>query len=150
MGHTYSNLLVHVIFSTKDRRPLIRPEFSERLWEYLCGLAREEFGKAIQVGGTDNHIHGLISLRTDGAVAHAMNRWKSLSTGWIRRTFPDAAAFAWQGGYGAFTVSQSKAPEVIAYIRGQAQHHRRRTFEEEFTELLERHGIGFDPRHVWD
>ena len=78
MGHTYSNLLVHVVFSTKDRRSMIRADFVERLYEYLCGLAREEFGKAVKVGGTENHVHGLISIRTDVPVSHAMNRWKSL------------------------------------------------------------------------
>ena len=130
MGHTYSNLLIHVIFSTKDRRPLILAEFSQRLAEYLCGVARREFGKALKVGGTENHIHALISIRTDITVAHAMNRWKSLSTGWIHRTFPDMGDFGWQAGYGSFSVSQSNAAGVIAYIERQATHHRQKTFEE--------------------
>jgi len=150
MGHTYSNLLIHVIFSTKDRRPLIQAEFSDRLHEYLCGLARDEFGKAIKVGGTEDHIHGLISLRTDVAVARAMNRWKSLSAGWIHKTFSSGEDFAWQAGYGAFSVSQSNVGGVIAYIGGQAEHHTRRTFQEEFVEFLERHQVQFDMAHIWD
>jgi putative transposase len=150
MGHTYSNLLIHVIFSTKDRRPIILDDFSHRLHEYLCGLAREEFGRAIKVGGTADHIHGLISIRTDIPVAHAMSRWKSLSTGWIHKSFAGSADFAWQAGYGAFSVSESQAPAVIAYIKGQAEHHARRTFKEEFVEFLQRHHVEFDPKHVWD
>jgi REP element-mobilizing transposase RayT len=150
MGHTYSNLLIHVIFSTKDRRPIIRADFSQRLHKYLGGLARQEFGKAIKVGGTEDHIHGLISTRTDVALAQAMSRWKSLSTGWIHKTIAGAADFAWQGGYGAFSVSQSNAVAVIAYIEKQAEHHARQTFAEEFIELLQRHQVEFDPNHVWD
>ena len=149
MGHTYSNLLIHVIFSTRGRKPMILAEFSERLMKYLCGVARQEFGKALKVGGTENHIHGLLSIRTNVAVAHAMNRWKSLSTGWIHRTFPGARDFSWQTGYGAFSVSQSNAAGVIAYIESQASHHRRKTFEEEFVEFLDRHQLECDPENIW-
>ena len=150
MGHTYSNLLIHVIFSTKDRRPIIRADFSQRLHKYLGGLARQEFGKAIKVGGTEDHIHGLISIRTDVALAQAMSRWKSLSTGWIHKTIAGAGDFAWQGGYGAFSVSQSNAAGVIAYIEKQAEHHQRQTFEQEFIEFLERHQTEYDPQRLWD
>jgi len=150
MGHTYANILIHVIFSTKERRPIIRPDFSERLREYLCGLARQEFGKAIKVGGTADHMHGLISLRTDIASSHAMSRWKSLSTSWIRKTIAGAGEFAWQSGYGAFSVSPSNADSVITYIASQPEHHARQTFQEEFIEFLRRHEVDFDPDHVWD
>ena len=150
MGHTYSNLLTHVIFSTKDRRPMISADFSQRLYEYLCGVARGEFGKAIKVGGTADHVHSLISVRTDVSLAHAMNRFKSLSTGWIHKMFPSAQDFAWQAGYGAFSVSPSNALAVIRYIEGQATHHAQQTFEEEFIEFLKRHEVQFDPEHLWD
>jgi putative transposase len=150
MGHTYSNLLIHVIFSTKDRRPLISADCFQRLIEYLCGLARQEFGKALKVGGTENHIHGLITIRTDIALAYAMNRWKSLSAGWIHGTFPGMADFAWQPGYASFSVSQSQAASVIAYIERQAIHHRHKTFDEEFVEFLKRHQVEYDPRNIWD
>jgi len=150
MGHTFSNLLVHVIFSTKERRPVIRPDFSQRLYEYMCGLAREEFGKAIKLGGTSNHIHGLVLLRTDVAMAQAMSRWKSLSTGWVHKIITGAADFAWQSGYGAFSVSQSNAEAVIGYLEHQAEHHAHKTFEEEFIEFLQRHHVEYDPNHIWD
>ena len=115
MGHTYSNLLVHVVFGTKDRRPFIHESLRQRLHEYLAGVARHEFGRALAIGGTENHLHGLLSLRTDVSAAEAMRKWKSLSSGWVHKTFPSE-----------------------------------QTFEEEFIELLERHGIRYDPKHVWD
>ena len=150
MGHTFSNLLVHVIFSTKSRRPTIVDALGEKLYAYMAGVAKKEFGWARRIGGTSDHIHGLIEIRTDVSVAHAMNRWKSLSSGWVHKSFPEFRDFAWQSGYGAFTVSSSKAPEVIAYINGQAEHHRHRSFEEEFLDFLKRHGIQYDPEHVWE
>jgi REP element-mobilizing transposase RayT len=150
MGHTYSNLLVPVIFSTKDRAPIIRDEFRERMHEYLAGVAREEFGRALNIGGTPDHLHALLSLKTDVAVAEAMRKWKSLSSGWIHETFPGNDVFAWQAGYGAFSVSQSNVPEVAAYIERQGEHHRKMTFQEEFVAFLKRHQVEYDPAHVWD
>ncbi len=150
MGHTFSNLLVHVIFSTKNRQPTIVDAVGEKLYAYMAGVAKQEFGWARRIGGTSDHIHGLIEIRTDVSVAHAMNRWKSLSSGWVHKTFPELCDFAWQSGYGAFTVSSSRSPDVIAYIDGQAEHHRERSFEEEFLDFLKRHGIQYDPERVWE
>ena len=150
MGHTYANLLVHVVFSTKDRQPLIREEFRQRLHEYLSGIARKEFGRALKIGGMPDHLHAIISLRTDVCMAEAMRKWKSLSSGWVHKMFPGNDAFAWQAGYGAFSVSQSNAAEVTAYIERQAEHHRTMTFQEEFITFLNRHNVPYDPAHIWD
>jgi REP element-mobilizing transposase RayT len=150
MGHTFSNLLAHVIFSTKDRRSIITDAIAEKLYAYMAGVARKEFGWAKRIGGVGDHVHGLIELRTDVSMAHAMNRWKSLSSRWIHRTFPELRDFAWQSGYGVFAVSSSKAPDVIAYIDAQAEHHKHRSFEEEFVDFLKRHEIQFDPDHIWE
>lgn len=149
-GHTYSNILLHIIFSTKERRPTIQTAFRDRLFEYLGGIAREEFGRALRVGGTENHVHGLIVLRPSISVSDAMMKWKSLSSGWLHETFPGAGEFGWQNGYGAFSVSESNAKRVIQYIDGQAAHHKEVSFEDEFIRFLERHGIQYDPRYVWD
>jgi len=149
MGHTYSNLLVHAVFSVKERQPLIRDAFRQRLYEYMGGIARNEFGRALSVGGTDNHLHALLSLNTTASVADALRKWKSLSSGWVHETFPGNAGFAWQEGYGAFSVSKSNAGKVIAYIEAQAEHHKRLTFEEEFVALLDRHGIAYDRASLW-
>lgn len=150
MSHTFANVLVHVIFSTKNRAPMIRKPVQERLYEYLGGVARHEFGQALRIGGTENHVHGLLVLRTDIALSQAMSKWKSLSSGWVHTTFPEYGAFAWQGGYGAFSVSESNAATVVAYIDRQAEHHQTMSFEEEFAAFLERHGVKYDPAHLWD
>ena len=150
MGHTYASILLHVVFSAKDRQRSIRESFRQRLYEYMAGVARGEFGRALAIGGTEDHIHGLLSIGTDLSVGEVMSKWKSLSSGWVHKTVPAAKGFGWQAGYGAFSVSPSSAPRVVRYIEGQAEHHKRQTFEEEFLLLLERHGIEHDPRHVWD
>ena len=150
MGHTYTDVLLHVVFSTKGRRPTIEERFRQRLHEYLSGIARNEFGAALRLGGTVDHLHGLIRLRPDIALSDAMCAWKSRSSKWVHDTFERTRDFAWQGGYAAFGVSESNRDEVIAYIDHQAEHHRRRTFEEELLALLQRHGIEYDPRYVWD
>jgi putative transposase len=150
MGHTYANILLHVIFSTKDRARLISGDLQPRLYEYMAGAARKEFGRALDIGGTEDHVHAILSLRTDISVAEAMQKWKSLSSGWTHKTFSEHRAFAWQAGYGAFSVSQSAIDAVRAYIAGQAEHHRRVTFEEELRAFLDRHGIPYDPAHVVD
>ena len=150
MGHTYSNLLFHVIFSTKDRQPLILIDWRTRLYEYMCGIGRGEFGAVLCVGGVADHVHGLISLRTDRSVAHAMNRWKSLSSGWVNQELRPPQRFAWQVGYAAFSVSQSAKDAVAAYIEQQEEHHRQVSFQDELLMFLKRHNITYDPAHVFD
>jgi putative transposase len=150
VGHTYSNLLVHVVFSTKRRAAVIRPEIRSRLHENLVGVARHEFGRAIEIGGTDDHLHGLVALRTDVSMAEAMRKWKSLSSGWVHRTSPRYAKFGWQDGYAAFSVSESAVNAVRAYIVRQEEHHRRMSFSQELRVFLDRHGIEYDPGHLLD
>ncbi len=112
MGHTYSNLLIHVIFSTKNRTASITPELRPRLYGYMGGVARNEFGRGLEIGGTADHLHGLMSLNRDVFIADAVRDWKSLTSGWVHRTFPSHKSFAWQPGYGAFSVSQSNTDAV--------------------------------------
>jgi len=149
MGHTFSDLLVHVIFSTKGRRPDIQEPLRSRLYEYLAGIARKEFGEALKIGGTEDHVHGLLRTQTDVSLAEAMRKWKSLSSGWVHKTFPDSRDFGWQSGYGAFSVSGPRKGKVIEYIDRQTEHHRKVTFEEEFLAFLDRYGIEYDPKYVW-
>ena len=150
MGHTFSDIVIHVIFSTKGRQPTIREAFRSRLYEYLSGIARKEFGRALKIGGTENHLHGLLLIRTDVSVAEAMRKWKSLSSGWVHKTFPDGRDLGWQSGYAAFSVSGPRKGKVIEYIDRQVDHHRTVTFEEEFLAFLDRYEIDYDPRYVWD
>jgi REP element-mobilizing transposase RayT len=150
MGHSYTCTLLHFIFGTKRRRSSIEESFRARLHDYLGGVARREIGRSLIVGGTTDHVHILASLRTDVSAADAMRKLKALSSRWVHQSFENARDFAWQTGYGVFSVSRSNADAVTAYIARQAEHHKHRTFEEEFLEFLKRHGIDYDPRFVWD
>jgi REP element-mobilizing transposase RayT len=150
MGHTYSRILLHVIFSTAGRRNLIAEDYRKRLYEYMAGIARSEFGRALCIGGTANHIHGLLSLNPVHSASEAMRKWKCLSSRWLHETFPAMEGFAWQEGYGAFSVSESNVEQVRRYIENQATHHHTLSFEDEFIGFLTRHGIDYDPQKILD
>ena len=145
MGHSYTNILLHVVFGTKGRLARIEAGWRQRLYEYMAGVAKTEFGHALKIGGTGDHVHALLSMNNDVSISDAMRKWKCLSSGWVHETFSDASAFAWQRGYAAFSVSRSNASGVIRYIDGQEAHHRKQTFQEEFRAFLERHGVRYDP-----
>ena len=147
MSHTYVSDLVHCVFSTKERRNLIAPETQPQLWSFLGGIARKNGFKAIVVGGTENHVHVLLSLPAVMPLAKAMQLIKGASSHWMNENHNQG--FAWQEGYGAFTVGISQKADTIAYIQSQAEHHRKRSFEDEFVALLKRHGVEYDPQHVW-
>jgi REP element-mobilizing transposase RayT len=148
MGHTYASVHLHVVFSTRERQRVIGAQLRQRLYEYMAGVARKEFGRAIVVGGTDDHVHGLLSVSTDISIGEAMSKWKSLSSGWVHKTFPAMTNFGWQTGYGVFSVSLSRVDKVTQYIEDQVEHHRRYTFQEELAALLKRHGIAYDAAHL--
>jgi REP element-mobilizing transposase RayT len=148
MAHTYTNLLTHVIFSTKDRKPLITPALHDGLLAYLGGIVRELDGALRAANARPDHIHLLCSLPPTLAIADALRVAKTNSARWVHRT-RNAAAFDWQTGYGAFSVSQSLAPAVARYIREQEKHHLRMTFQEELIALLKKHGIAYDERYLW-
>ena len=149
MAHTFTNFLTHLIFSTKDRLPSIRPEIRDDLWAYLGGIVRELGGTAAIIGGAADHVHLLVGLPATVALADAVRVVKTNSSRSVRRG-RDSPAFAWQVGYGAFSVSQSNAAAVLKYIQGQAEHHRRVSFQEEFIAFLKKHKIDYDPRYIWE
>jgi putative transposase len=149
MSHSYSSTLMHCVWSTKERRRLLKPELRDRLWPYIGGIARENEMKAVEIGGVEDHIHALVSLPATLPLAKAMQLLKGGSSKWIHDTFPSQREFAWQEGYGAFSVSISGLEETRAYIRNQEEHHRTRTFEQEYTAFLKRHGIEYDERYVF-
>jgi putative transposase len=121
-----------------------------RLCEYLGGAVRGEGGTALIVNGMPDHIHILTRLRQDAALSDVLRAIKANSSGWVHDTFPELSGFAWQSGYGAFTVSASQADKVHHYIERQLEHHRRRTFQEEFVAFLKAHGIEYDEQYLWD
>ena len=150
MPHSFTNCLIHYVFSTKHRRKLITPELRERLWPYLGGIARENGMKALAIGGVPDHIHMLVSLPSTLAIAKAIQLIKGGSSKWVHDTFPAHRDFGWQEGYGAFSIGVSGVPDTIAYINDQEKHHREQTFEAEFMAFLKKHGIEYDERYIWD
>ncbi len=149
MANTYTSLHYHLIFSTKNRVSWIKPTIEPRVWEYLGGIARKHKMTAFQIGGTADHIHALILAPATISPSQIAQILKGDSSRWIHDEFPYLRKFAWQDGYGAFTVSKSDLAEVIQYIQSQGEHHRKKTFQEEYLEFLQRHGIQYDERYLW-
>jgi len=145
-SHTYIVNLVHCVFSTKERRRLIPADLQPRLWSFIGGIARKNGFKALIVGGTDDHIHLLLSLPATITLAKAVQLLKGASSHWMNRA--GKTRFAWQEGYGAFTIGVSQKMPTIAYIRSQWAHHQKRDFREEFLAFLRKHGVEYDPRYV--
>ena len=143
MSHTYVSGLFHCVFSTKGRCGLIPPAKQPDLWSYLGGIARKNGFKAVAVGGTDNHVHLLLSLPATMTLAKAMQLLKGGSSKWMNDS--GANAFAWQEGYGAFSVGISQQAGTISYIRSQAEHHHKLGFEEQFLAFLNKHGSTTTP-----
>ena len=150
MSHTYTHLITHVVFATKGREGLITPEIKGELYPYIGGIVRELGGTQIIAGGVDDHIHLLVTLPATLSIAQAMRVVKANSSKWVKQRWPQHGKFAWQEGYGAFSVSQSTMSDVEEYIRNQEEHHRKRSFQEEFIALLRRHNISYDERYIWD
>jgi REP element-mobilizing transposase RayT len=144
MSHTYQHNSVHVVFSTKDRRKLIPDDSKSRLWAYLAGVCKKQKIFVHEIGGMEDHLHMLIQIPLTLAFSDAMQEIKTSSSRWMSRSF------AWQRGFGVFGVSASNLDAVVRYIETQEAHHRKMTFEQEFIALLEKHGVAYDPRYVFD
>src|SRR5213592_1645265 len=128
---SYVSAYFHCVFSTKERRPHITPARGERLWPFLGGIARKNKMKAVEIGGVEDHVHLLLSLPSTLAIAKAVQLVKGKSSKWIHETFAGMPHFAWQEGYGAFSIGISQTNTTIAYIQNQREHHRKKTFQEE-------------------
>ena len=151
MPQSLANLLVHIVFSTKDRRELLQDaEPRDRIHRYLAGVSARLDCPAIVVGGPADHVHLLGRQSRTVTVADWVKELKRASCVWAKTNGPQWASFQWQAGYGAFSVSQSRSKEVQRYIASQEEHHRRLSFQEELRRLLEKHGVEFDERYVWD
>jgi REP-associated tyrosine transposase len=149
MANTYSALNYHLIFSTKNRGAFITPEIEQRVWEYIGGIARRHRMIALKVGGTHDHIHALVVAPPVLSPSQIAQYLKGDSSKWIHETFPALSDFAWQEGYGAFTVSKSHLDSVAIYIEKQRKHHQHRTFQEEYLDFLRKNGIEYDERYLW-
>jgi len=148
MSHTSGNILLHIIFSTAQRRPLIKPEFRNDLFAYLGGIVREMHRTALIINGEPDHIHMLIRIRPAHSAAEIVRVVKTNSSRWLREKH--SAEFAWQTGYGVFSVSESSVAAVTKYIAGQQEHHKKHSFQEEFVAFLKKNHVDYDPKYIWD
>jgi putative transposase len=148
MPSTHFSLQYHVVFSTKDRAPIVIAPWRERLHAYHGGIVRDINGVAEAVGGVADHVHLLLGLRATHCLADVMREIKASSSRWMH-TEAGMPGFAWQEGYGAFTVGPTQRDAVRKYIAGQEEHHRTRTFQDEYLDFLQRSGIEYDERYLW-
>ena len=150
MATTYTKLLYHIIFSTKRREPLVTDGLRDDLYSYIGGIIRKKNGMLEQIGGMPVHLHVLVRIRPDMSVSEIVRLVKANSSKWANERPDSRGRFGWQEEYAAFTVSSSQLPAIRSYVRQQADHHRNRTFQEEYLEFLRRHEIEFDEAYIWD
>lgn len=149
MSGSYAALYYHLIFSTKNRAPMITLNLRDRLYDYMGGIINGNEGIPILIGGEPEHVHILTALNKNQAVTKSIGIIKADSTKWIHQTFPEQQQFCWQAGYGAFSISVTGLKRVKSYINNQQEHHRKETFKEEFIHFLEVHNIPYDSRYIW-
>jgi REP element-mobilizing transposase RayT len=150
MSQSLVKNLVHLVYSTKHRQPWIPKSHRASLYAYLAGIFKQWESPALVIGGVEDHVHALFSLSKNHALKKIVEEVKTGSSKWMKKEGPQIADFYWQGGYAAFSVSQSNIEAVRAYIENQEKHHTRMTFQEELRELFLRHEIEIEERYVWD
>jgi REP element-mobilizing transposase RayT len=150
MAGTYTKLYYHIVFSTKNRQPLIAPALEDELHKYISGIVRGIDGSCIEINGMPNHLHLLTILPPKVAISNALRDIKANSSKWIHESRPELKAFGWQDGYAAFTVSKSQVDSVREYVRDQKHHHGQRDFKTELLGLLARHEVDYDERYIWE
>ena len=151
MPQSLSQIYIHLVFSTKDRRKYIQESVAPDLYSYMASVFHDECSSPARlIGGVDDHIHSLFNLSRNWSVGDVVKAVKVSTSKWMKKQAPELRLFSWQTGYGAFSVSHSNLKAVEAYIRNQKEHHRRRDFKNEFRGLLKRHDVEYDERYVWD
>ena len=150
MPQSLSSILVHLIFSTKNREPFITPAIEPELHPYIAQILRELNSPCLALNGTNDHIHILFALSRVITVAELVEEVKTNSSKWIKTKGREFKNFHWQRGYGAFSIGQSNVEVLKLYIRNQKDHHKRVTFQDEYRDFLKSYGIDFDERYVWD
>ena len=150
MPGTHSNILFHIIFSTKRRYPLIHDQLEVDLYKYITGIISSEGGQVLAINGTPDHIHLVIRLKPTHIIPDLLRRIKANSSKWINDHRRIDGKFSWQTGYGIFSISESQLGKVISYIQNQKVHHREKSFRDEFVGLLDKHGIDYNLQYLWD
>ncbi len=149
MAGTFTFLGTHFVFSTKNRTPLISNDIKDRLCSYIGGIIKELDGILIEINTMPEHIHFYVYMPKTVAVSKFMEIVKANSSKWVHTTFPKKSDFGWQVGYGAFSVSKSSEEKVIQYIRDQQHHHSKRSFQDEFIDMLNKYDISYDDKYIW-
>jgi REP element-mobilizing transposase RayT len=150
MSQSLSRVLLHVVFSTKNREKTIPNPTIDALHAYLAGTCRALGSEAYRVGGTNDHVHVACTLPRTVTIAKLLEEIKKSSSAWMKKQPAGHPAFAWQAGYGVFSLGQSQLPALIDYIDKQHEHHRTKTFKEELVDILEKYGIEYDEKYLWD
>jgi REP element-mobilizing transposase RayT len=150
MPQSLSSILIHLVFSTKLREPFITPEIEPELHAYMAAIFRECKSSPLLIGGTQDHIHALFVLSRTRALSEIVAEVKTNSSKWIKTKGREFRSFHWQSGYGAFSIGQSNIEKVKCYIARQREHHRQRTFQDEYRALLKKYKIEYDEMYVWD
>lgn len=147
MPHTYSRLILHIVFSTKNRFPFIKPEYRPKLYDYIGGTIRGIGGSLIELGGVEDHVHILTGVKPTIAPSDFLLALKPNVTNWAKMNIHKG--FRWQDGYGVFSVSDFEIDELRRYIRSQEEHHKKVSFDEEFIRLCEEQGLKIERRFLW-
>jgi len=150
MPQSLSSILIHLIFSTKNRELFLTPEIETELYPYMASILKAVKSPALIINGTSDHVHTLLSLSRVVTIADLVEEVKTESSKWIKTKGREFNNFHWQNGYGAFSIGQSQVPAVKRYIARQKEHHRRITFQDEYRKFLKLYGVEYDERYVWD
>jgi REP element-mobilizing transposase RayT len=150
MAQSFASILVHLIYSTKNREPWLTPALNPELYAYQAAVLKEMGCPALVINDTADHVHTLFRLGRTVALCDVVEEVKKSSSRWLKTKGPALAGFAWQAGYGAFSLGESSVPAARRYIEGQKEHHRKRTFQDEFRAFLAKYRIEYDERYVWD
>ena len=150
MAQSLSSILVHLVFSTKKREPFITSEIESELHAYLSVVFRECKSPSLLIGGTKDHIHAIFALSRTTSLADVVEEIKKSSSKWMKTKGKEYRNFQWQAGYGAFSIGQSNVLDLKRYIANQKEHHRRRSFQDEYRALLKKYNVEFDERYLWD
>jgi putative transposase len=150
MAQSLSNVILHLVFSTKNRQPWIDVDIEEELFKYLAGTCREIKCQSHKIGDTNDHLHIACTLARTMAISTLIEEIKTSSSKWMKTKGDQYAEFAWQNGYGAFSIGQSQLPDSKHYIANQREHHRRLSFQDEYRQILAKYKVEYDERYVWD
>ena len=150
MSNTYTQIHIHTVFAVKNRDSLISTEWRERLYQYIISIINDQGHKALAVGGTANHVHILLGLHPTQSLSSLMLKIKQGTSEWINKERFSQFKFQWQEGYGAFSYSKSQLPNVVNYINNQEKHHAKRSFREEYLDLLKKFEVGYNERYIFD